>query len=80
MDECDPVTRTLVFGIFFALCTEYSEDDTDPLLAERYMVLSEVYLGKLEAAISQLPLLITPSTEAVLALILSVSRVYIFSP
>lgn len=71
--DCGPVRRVLVFGILFELCIEYSENDKDTLQAKRYLVLARIFLARLEKAIGELPLIITPSTEAVTALIIGVS-------
>lgn len=74
--DCGPVRRVLVFGILFELCIEYSENDKDTVQAKRYTVLARTFLAKLEKAISELPLIIAPSTEAVTSLIIGVSNVY----
>lgn len=73
--DCGPVRRVLVFGILFELCIEYSENDKDTMQAKRYTVLARTFLAKLEKAISELPLIIAPSTEAVTSLIIGVSNV-----
>jgi len=77
--DCGPVRRVLVFGVLFELCMEYSEDGKDAAVAKRYSVLARMFLTKLEKAIAELPLMITPSTEAVTALIMAVSRPKEFS-
>ena len=69
-DDC--LHRMITFGVLFTLCLEYSEDPGDPLLANRYTVLSRIFLAKLETAISELPLILVPSADAVSALIVSV--------
>lgn len=69
-DDC--LHRMITFGVLFTLCLEYSEDPGDPLLAYRYTVLSRIFLTKLETAISELPLILVPSAEAVSALVVSV--------
>jgi hypothetical protein len=71
--ECGPIRRALVFGALFELCMEYSEEGDNAALAQRYSVLTRIFLAKLEKAISELPLVIKPSTEAVTALIIAVS-------
>jgi hypothetical protein len=68
-----PVRRVLVFGVLFELCIEYSEDRSDVVIAQRYSILSRMFLAKLEKAIAELPLIIKPSAEAVTALIMAVS-------
>lgn len=72
--DCSPVRRVLVFGMMFELCIEYSEDDRNASQAKRYSVLARIFLTKLEAAISELPLIIPPSSEAITALIIGVSN------
>jgi hypothetical protein len=69
----------LVFGVLFELCIEYSEDRSDVIIAQRYSVLSRMFLAKLEKAIAELPLIIKPSAEAVTALIMAVSNDRSFS-
>ena len=68
-DDC--LHRMITFGVLFTLCLEYSEDPGDPLLANRYTVSSRIFLAKLETAISELPLILVPSAEAVSALTVS---------
>lgn len=72
--DCGPVRRVLVFGVLFELCIEYSEFEKDVAITKRYSILARMFLAKLEAAIGELPLIITPSTEAITALIIGVSR------
>jgi hypothetical protein len=74
--ECGPIRRTLVFGVLFELCIEFSEDRSDAAVAQRYSILSRMFLAKLEKAIGELPLIMKPSTEAVTALIMAVSPVW----
>jgi len=74
--ECGPIRRTLVFGVLFELCIEFSEDRSDAAVAQRYSILSRMFLAKLEKAIGELPLIMKPSTEAVTALIMAVSPNY----
>lgn len=69
-DDC--LDRMITFGILFTLCLEYSEDPGDPWLANRYTVLSKMFLAKLETAISELPLILVPSAKAVSALVVTV--------
>jgi len=71
--ECGPIRRTLVFGVLFELCIEFSEDRSDAAVAQRYSTLSRMFLAKLEKAIGELPLIMKPSAEAVTALIMAVS-------
>lgn len=71
--ECGPIRRTLVFGVLFELCIEFSEDRSDAALAQRYSVLARIFLAKLEKAIADLPLIMKPSAEAITALIMAVS-------
>lgn len=52
---------------------EYSEEGGNVALAQRYSVLTRMFLAKLERAMAELPLIIKPSTEAVTALIIAVS-------
>jgi hypothetical protein len=72
-DEDDCLHRMIAYGVLFMLCLEYSEDPGDALLANRYTVLSRLFLAKLETAIAELPLILVPSMEAVSALVISVS-------
>jgi hypothetical protein len=78
--ECGPIRRTLVFGVLFELCIEFSEDRSDVAVAQRYSILSRMFLAKLEKAIGELPLIMKPSTEAVTALIMAVSPGCNFRP
>ena len=71
--DCSPIRRVLVFGVLFELCMEYSEEGGNVALAQRYSVLTRMFLAKLEKAMAELPLIIKPSTEAVTALIIAVS-------
>lgn len=71
--DAGPVRRVLVFGILFELCIEFSEERSDVAVAQRYSVLARMFLSKLEHAITELPLIIKPSVEAVTALIIAVS-------
>jgi hypothetical protein len=71
--ECGPIRRTLVFGVLFELCVEFSEDRSDAAVAQRYSVLARIFLAKLEKAIAELPLIMKPSAEAITALIMAVS-------
>jgi hypothetical protein len=71
-DDDDCLHRMIAFGMLFMLCLEYSEDPGNLLLANRYTVLSRLFLAKLETAISELPLILVPSVEAVSALVISV--------
>ena len=73
-DEDDCLHRMIAFGMLFMLCLEYSEDPGDALLANRYTVLSRLFLAKLETAIAELPLIIVPSMEAVSALVIGVRQ------
>ena len=73
-DEDDCLHRMIAFGMLFMLCLEYSEDPGDALLANRYTVLSRLFLAKLEIAIAELPLIIVPSMEAVSALVIGVRQ------
>lgn len=77
--ECGPIRRTLVFGVLFELCIEFSEDRSDAVVAQRYSVLARIFLAKLEKAIADLPLIMKPSAEAVTALIMAVSSGRIIS-
>jgi hypothetical protein len=71
--ECGPIRRTLVFGVLFELCVEFSEDRSDAAVAQRYSTLARIFLAKLEKAIAELPLIMKPSAEAITALIMAVS-------
>jgi hypothetical protein len=71
--ECGPIRRVLVFGTLFELCVEYSEEGGNAALAQRYSVLTRIFLAKLEKAIAEIPLVIKPNTEAITALIIAVS-------
>jgi hypothetical protein len=55
---------------------EYSEEGGNAALAQRYSVLTRMFLAKLEKAMAELPLMIKPSTEAVTALIIAVSFIF----
>lgn len=72
-EDTRPINRALVYGVLYTLCMEYGEDNTDPCLAERYTILARSFLAKLGVAVSDLPLVITPSMYAIMALIISVS-------
>jgi hypothetical protein len=72
-DSGGPVDRALVYGMLYILCVEYGENDTDPFLAERYAAVAQSFRIKLERAIFDLPLVITPSMHAIMALMISVS-------
>jgi len=71
--DVDYLHRIIAFGMMFLLCLEYSEDVGETLLTTRYTVLSRLFLAKLESALSELPLILAPSMEAVSALLISVS-------
>jgi len=71
-DDDDCLHRMITFGMLFTLCLEYSEDPGDPFLANRYTVLSRMFLAKLETAMSELPLILVPSAKAVNALVVAV--------
>jgi len=74
-EECENyLHRIIAFGMLFMLCLEYSEDPGETLLANRYTALSRLFLTKLETELSKLPLILTPSMEAVSALTISVSH------
>lgn len=77
--DCTPVRKVLVFGMMFQLCIEYSEDDRNASLATRYSVLARIFFTKFEAAISELPLIIPPSSEAITSLIIGVSSLSDFA-
>lgn len=73
-DDGDYLHRIIAFGVLFMLCLEYSEDVGETLLTNRYIFLSKLFLAKLESALSELPLILAPSMEAVIALLISVSQ------
>lgn len=71
-ERCSPVRRVLIFGLLFGLCVECGENDHPALTPGRHRVLASNFLAKLEAAISELRLFMTPDLESVTALIIAV--------
>jgi hypothetical protein len=73
-EACETVRQVLIFSVLFNLCREYSFDDTEKSSSKRYSDLANLFMARLEAAVSELRIVIPPSPEAIEALVTAVSQ------